>query len=541
MHIQKIRKSVLLFLLAGLQITATAQSWTTTGNSGLTTSNFVGNTDSVALIFRTNNTERMRMSANGYLSIGTPNYENYRLNISGGLKTTADIMINGITIGKGTGTGTHNTIMGNSAFINNQTGLANVGIGSYALRYNKSGGNNTVLGYMAAGANTDDTSLASVVSIGAYSRAYGQWATAVGSGSNAGRYGVAIGYNASAPTQGSVAVGLSTTVNGGGIAIGSNNNSTHIGGIILGSGLSTTNSYQLLIGSASPGYSTREVYIGGGVTQTLAASYAPLTIQPTGQIGTDQYGQTIRIATGKGTGAGTSGDIHFMTSVPTTSGTTLQSLSTSVIVKGSGNVGIGTTSPSAQLHTTGSVRLAGLTMDSTRIRVLVADNNGNIAYRNVSTIGGGSGSISGTVNYLAKYSSGTTIGNSLLFDNGTGVGIGTISINDTAYRLFVEKGIRTRKVKVDVSTWADYVFEKEYKLPSLKEVARFIDENKRLPEMPDAATATKEGVDLADNQVLLLKKIEELTLYMIEMDKKTDRLEAENASLRKELEQLKKK
>ena len=48
-------------------------------------------------------------------------------------------------------------------------------------------------------------------------------------------------------------------------------------------------------------------------------------------------------------------------------------------------------------------------------------------------------------------------------------------------------------------------------------------------------------LSLLCNQVLLLKKIEELTLYMIEMDKKTDRLEAENASLRKELEQLKKK
>ncbi|MBP7558644.1 MAG: hypothetical protein KA821_20385, partial [Chitinophagaceae bacterium] len=356
-------------------------------------------------------------------------------------------------------------------------------------------------------------------------------------------YGVGIGYGANASDQYTLSIGYASASTGGmgSVVVGANSSTSHGGNIVLGYNMTTTGVYQLLIGNGTPGYSTRDVYIGGGVTQTLAASYAPLTIQPTGQIGTDQQGQTIRIATGKGTGTGNSGDIHLMTSVPTSSGTTLQSLATSVIVKGSGNVGIGTTSPSAQLHTTGSVRLAGLTMDSTRIRVLVADNNGNIAYRNVSTIGGGSGSISGSVNYLAKYSSGTTIGNSLLFDNGTGVGIGTISINDTAYRLFVEKGVRTRKVKVDVSSWADYVFEKNYQLPSLKEVARFIDENKRLPEMPDAATATKEGVDLADNQVLLLKKIEELTLYVIELDKRTDKLEAENTSLRKELEQLKKK
>ncbi|NCT74299.1 MAG: hypothetical protein GXC78_07215 [Chitinophagaceae bacterium] len=535
------KKLLFLLIIAGFTTPALAQNWTTTGNSGLSTSNFIGNTDSVALIFRTNNTERARLSANGNFMVGLTSDGGYRVNISGGIKTSTDLQVNGITIGKGTGTGTHNTIMGNSAFINNQTGLANVGIGSYALRYNKSGGNNTVLGYMAAGANTDDTSLASVVSIGAYSRAYGQWSTAIGANARSDKYAIAMGYNSNATSLYGLAIGFAANVNGGVLVYGSNSSATHSGSMVIGGGMSSTANYQLLIGNATPGYSVRDVFIGGGVTQTLAATYGPLTIQPTGQSGTDQTGQTIRIATGKGTGAGTSGDIHLMTSVPTTSGTTLQSLSTSVIVKGSGNVGIGTTSPSAQLHTTGSVRLAGLTMDSTRIRVLVADNNGNIAYRNVSTIGGGSGSISGTVNYLAKYSSGTTIGNSLLFDNGTGVGIGTISINDTAYRLFVEKGIRTRKIKVDVSSWADYVFEKEYKLPSLKEVARFIDENKRLPEMPDAATATKEGVDLADNQVLLLKKIEELTLYMIEMDKKTDRLEAENASLRKELEQLKKK
>jgi hypothetical protein len=317
--------------------------------------------------------------------------------------------------------------------------------------------------------------------------------------------------------------------------LGGNSHSSHAGNIVLGYNMTTTAAYQLLIGNATPGYSTRDVYIGGGVTQTTAASYAPLTIQPTGQIGTDQQGQTIRIATGKGTGAGSSGDIHLMTSTPTTSGTTLQSLSTSVIVKGSGNVGIGTTSPSAQLHTTGSVRLAGLTMDSTRIRVLVADNNGNVAYRNVSTIGGGSGSISGTINYLAKYSSGTTIGNSLLFDNGSGVGIGTVSINDTAYRLFVEKGIRTRKVKVDVSSWADYVFEQDYKLPTIHEVAEYIRIHKRLPGVPDAATAIKEGVDLADNQVILLQKIEEMTLYIVELNKQMEQMKTEIEQLKKKL------
>ncbi|MBP7558563.1 MAG: hypothetical protein KA821_19965, partial [Chitinophagaceae bacterium] len=356
-----------------LQKTTIAQNWTTTGNSGLTTSNFVGNTDSVALIFRTNNTERMRMSANGYLSIGTPNYENYRLNISGGLKTTADIMINGITIGKGTANGNHNTVVGNSAFLSNTTGTGNTGVGSFSLRYNKAGLYNTALGYFAAGMDAADSSVSYAVGLGAYSRNKGLRSIAVGASAVSEAYAVGLGYGAYAADQYSLSVGYNSSSPGGlgNVVLGGNSHSSHAGNIVLGYNMTTTAAYQLLIGNATPGYSTRDVYIGGGVTQTTAASYAPLTIQPTGQIGTDQQGQTIRIATGKGTGAGNSGDIHLMTSVPTSSGTTLQSLATSVIVKGSGNVGIGTTSPSAQLHTTGSVRLAGLTMDSTRIRVLV--------------------------------------------------------------------------------------------------------------------------------------------------------------------------
>ncbi|NCT74298.1 MAG: hypothetical protein GXC78_07210 [Chitinophagaceae bacterium] len=525
-------------MLLTTSTTVVAQNWTTTGNSGLSTSNFVGNTDSVALIFRTNNTERMRMSANGYLSIGTPNYENYRLNISGGLKTTADIMINGITIGKGTANGNHNTVVGNSAFLSNTTGTGNTGVGSFSLRYNKAGLYNTALGYFAAGMDAADSSVSYAVGVGAYSRNKGLRSIAVGASAVSEAYGVGLGYGAYAADYYSLSVGYNSSSPGGlgNVVLGGNSHSSHAGNIVLGYNMTTTAAYQLLIGNATPGYSTREVYIGGGVTQTTAASYAPLTIQPTGQIGTDQQGQTIRIATGKGTGAGNSGDIHLMTSVATTSGTTLQSLATSFIVKGvTGNVGIGTTSPSAQLHTTGSVRLAGLTMDSTRIRVLVADNNGNVAYRNVSTIGGGSGSISGTINYLAKYSSGTTIGNSLLFDNGSGVGIGTVSINDTAYRLFVEKGIRTRKVKVDVSSWADYVFEQDYKLPTIHEVAEYIRIHKRLPGVPDAATAIKEGVDLADNQVILLQKIEEMTLYIVELNKQMEQMKTEIEQLKKKL------
>jgi hypothetical protein len=66
----------------------------------------------------------------------------------------------------------------------------------------------------------------------------------------------------------------------------------------------------------------------------------------------------------------------------------------------------------------------------------------------------------------------------------------------------------------------DYVFEKSYSLPSLEEVKSYIDQNKHLPEVPSAKEMESNGVNLGEMNMLLLKKIEELTLYVIEQNKK---------------------
>ncbi|MGN6493882.1 MAG: hypothetical protein ACTHLE_17925 [Agriterribacter sp.] len=99
------------------------------------------------------------------------------------------------------------------------------------------------------------------------------------------------------------------------------------------------------------------------------------------------------------------------------------------------------------------------------------------------------------------------------------VAIGTQNVNDPDYKLFVETGVRTRKIKVDQATWPDYVFNDDYNLRPLDEVERFISTNKHLPDVPSAAEVQKEGLNLGDNQAVLLQKIEELTLYVIELKK----------------------
>jgi hypothetical protein len=119
-----------------------------------------------------------------------------------------------------------------------------------------------------------------------------------------------------------------------------------------------------------------------------------------------------------------------------------------------------------------------------------------------------------------------------IFNNGK-VGIGTINTSEGDYRLYVEQGIRTRKVKVDQAVWADYVFLPSYKLMSLPQVEAFIKKNGHLPEVPSEKEVAANGVDLGDTQTLLLKKIEELTLYMIELKKENEQQQSEIRELKK--------
>lgn len=134
--------------------------------------------------------------------------------------------------------------------------------------------------------------------------------------------------------------------------------------------------------------------------------------------------------------------------------------------------------------------------------------------------------------YVVKYISPTTIGKSIIFDNGTSVGIGTIDIGSSEYKLYVQTGIRTRRVKVDQSNWPDYVFDTKYSLPPLKEIEAFIHKNKHLPEIPSAREVEEKGLDLGDQQARLLKKIEEMTLYIISMNKEIETLKKETEDLK---------
>jgi hypothetical protein len=107
------------------------------------------------------------------------------------------------------------------------------------------------------------------------------------------------------------------------------------------------------------------------------------------------------------------------------------------------------------------------------------------------------------------------------------------------YRLVVQDGILCEKVKVALRSntgadWADYVFEPEYKanMMTLEEVEKFTLENKHLPNVLSAKQMVEEGLDVAKTSKMFMEKIEELTLYMIELNKEVKALKAENEALK---------
>lgn len=110
------------------------------------------------------------------------------------------------------------------------------------------------------------------------------------------------------------------------------------------------------------------------------------------------------------------------------------------------------------------------------------------------------------------------------------------------YRLFVEGGILTEKVKVALrssANWADYVFANDYKLMPLNEVEAFVRTNKHLPGIDSAEQLAKDGIDVAQMQSKQMEKIEELTLYIIDQDKKIAEQAKALEKNAKELEALK--
>lgn len=422
--------------------------------------------------------------------------------------------------------GNANTFLGYQTGASNQTGADNVFIGVNAGARNIDGSFNLFVGGNAGQANTTGRENLFFGSGSGYSNTIGRFNTFVGinsgfsntNGENNVFFGQRAGYSNTAGNFNmflGASTGYSNTIgvyntfvgNGAGYSNTSGNNNTMVG---LNSGFKTTGSDNLMIGS-SAGYEnttgTQNTFIGNGA-------------------GVSAGNPSLQNATAIGFGAQVSASNSF-------------------VLGANANVGIGTTAPKNKLEITqgtngnSGLRLTNLPIGTAVSRAssdkfLTVNENGDVVLRRVDL-----SLLSVAVGIGGRLGAGPwTMEGDAISSGKSPVVIGDSALNvPDGYKLYVADGILTERVKVAVKNsdeWADYVFAKDYKLRSLDEVKRFIQTNKHLPGVPSADDIAKEGIDVGKMHAKLLEKIEELTLYMIE-------LKQENRVLKNTVEKLVKK
>jgi hypothetical protein len=226
-----------------------------------------------------------------------------------------------------------------------------------------------------------------------------------------------------------------------------------------------------------------------------------------------------------------------------------------------GNVGINTSAPLHKLHVQdGAVMISGAVPGAGGPMILFSDNIAANAYPNgrwgveYMSAAPSRKSMEG-LNFWQPWNPSTGGGGNyfMFLKNDGKIGMGVTDDNSdpnfcatafpSGYRLYVKDGILTDKVKVAVycsNNWSDYVFANDYKLKPLEEVEAFVKANKHLPGMLSADQMVKEGNDLGATDAKLLEKIEELTLYLIDMQKEIELLKSDNSSLRLSVSNIKK-
>ncbi|RYU96351.1 cell division protein ZapB [Emticicia agri] len=194
-------------------------------------------------------------------------------------------------------------------------------------------------------------------------------------------------------------------------------------------------------------------------------------------------------------------------------------------VAGLGNVGIGTASPAYKLQVNTTGNIAG---------IVHADNTGIRVGTYIGYSAGWFGTLSN--HPLALFVNNGNAALTVTTDERFQFGGTTIP---AGYKMSVDGKVICTELEVLVTPWPDYVFKPDYRLKPLHEVENFIQTNGHLPNIPKASEIESKSLAVGNMSKLQMEKIEELTLYLIEMNKRLQKVEAENEALKKELNAVK--
>jgi hypothetical protein len=300
-------------------------------------------------------------------------------------------------------------------------------------------------------------------------------------------------------------------------------NSNNVNGAALGVGYSTTDDVANIVALA-PSIAWKPLRIASGTTYFAINGVTKMTLDGAGQLSVNgvinssgYMSNSQGVYVDGGTNVGINNNAGFQYLSFRTNG-----IDNRMVIDPSGKIGIGNSSPSYKLQVHGPDGGPTVVFANDNF----ASNNGldgslfinSNSSTKIATLESG-GANSGLA--FATNASGSLVSAMNIISNGN-VGIGT-TVPDQL--LTVLGTIHAKQVNVDLSVpGPDYVFDKNYKLKPLSQVSRYVAQNKHLPEIPSAATMEKTGINVGDLNMKLLKKVEELTLYLIEKDKQVNDL-----------------